>query len=72
MKHVTTYCRLHNKSGQSSVEFAIVLGALLSIVICIGAFNNLFSDGRIFDHVISCASHSVGSVVEGVVDVFSF
>lgn len=72
MKHITTYCKLQEKSGQSTVEFAIVLGALISILIALGLFNGLFSDGKIFDHVIVSASHNISQAVQGVVDVFAF
>lgn len=72
MKNVTTYCKLQDTSGQSTVEFAIVLGALLSILIALGLFNGLFSDGKIFDHVVGSASHNISRAVQGIVDVFSF
>lgn len=72
MKHVRTYCKLQDTSGQSTVEFAIVLGALLSILIALGLFNSLFSDGKIFDHVVVSASHNISQAVQGIVDVFAF
>lgn len=72
MRHVRTYCKLQDTTGQSTVEFAIVLGALLSILIALGLFNGLFSDGQIFDHIVVSASHNITLAVQGIVDVFAF
>lgn len=72
MKQGKTYIKLKDTSGQSTVEFVIVLGALISILIALGLLKGLFSDGKIFDHVIGSASHNVSQAVQGIVDVFVF
>lgn len=72
LKQSKTYFKMKDTSGQSTVEFAIVLGALISILIALGLLKGLFSDGKIFDHVIGSASHNVGQSIQGIVDVFVF
>lgn len=72
MKVITTYSKLNDEKGQGTVEFAIVFGALISILIGIGTLSNIFSDGKLFEHILSSASHNITQAAEGVVDVFVY
>ncbi len=58
--------------GQSSVEYAVVLGAILCIVVVLGALSSVVSDGVFIQHSIAAASHNVQGSVGGAIDVFCF
>ncbi|WP_241156013.1 hypothetical protein [Adlercreutzia sp. ZJ154] len=58
--------------GQSSVEYAVVLGAILCIVVVLGALSSVVSDGVFIQHAIAAASHNVQGSVGGAIDVFCF
>ena len=64
--------KLKGDCGQSSVEYALISAAFISIVIGIGAFSNLLSDGVVVSHAIDAASHGVKDIIGGAADVFSF
>lgn len=60
-----------DKSGQSTVEFAIVTSAILLIIVALGMFWNLGKDGIFVDHAQSSASHHLQDSAMGVIgDVF--
>lgn len=65
--------KMKNHSGQSTVEYAIVLAAFLAVVMGLGALSNLFTAGTVVDHALLSASHHIGGdVSSAVLDIFSF
>lgn len=66
------WLKINSENGQSTVEFAIVTAAMLVIVITLGLFWNLGSDGILVDHAQSSASHHLEDAAAGIVgDIFS-
>lgn len=64
--------KFKQNDGQSTVEFAIVLAALLTIVIGIGLLWNLSDKGILIEHALSSASHHLKDAAVGIIgDVFS-
>lgn len=62
-----------DNSGQSTVEFALIGAALLSVVIAIALLWHVFESGLFIEHALAGASHHVQSVSAGVVgDVFLY
>ena len=49
-------------SGQSTVEYAIVLAAFLALVIGLGAMADLFQSGLVVEHALQSASHHLKDV----------
>lgn len=64
--------KLKGDCGQSSVEYALISAAFIAIVVGLGLFSNLLSDGVVVSHAINAASHGVKEIVGGAADVFSF
>ncbi len=59
--------------GQSTVEYVVVLAALLAVVVGLGALVHLFSDGAVANHAVFSASHHVsGDFLGAALDVFTF
>lgn len=58
--------------AQSTVEYAIVMAAGLSIIVALGLLANSVGDGVFIQHAVAAASHNVSVFIGGVVDVFSF
>ncbi len=52
-------------SGQSTVEYAIVLAAFLALVIGLGAMADLFQSGLVVEHALQSASHHLKDVATG-------
>lgn len=73
---VTTACIRHKvkeNAGQGTVEYALVLAALLVIVLGLGVIAHLFTDGSVANHALVSASHHVsGSAVVATLDIFAF
>lgn len=63
---------LTDERGQSTVEYAVVLGALLCIVMAVGALGNAVSGGTFIRHGVMAASHCLQGSVGGIVDVFCY
>lgn len=61
-----------DERGQSTVEYAIVMGACLAIFIALGALSGATGDGMLVEHAAASASHHIGGAIEGIVDVFCF
>lgn len=55
--------RMQDERGQSSVEYALVLMAFLSIVLALGALWRVAHEGRMQDLVREASSHSLGDGV---------
>lgn len=59
-------------SGQSTVEYALVTGALLVVVVGLWAVRELFFQGVDASHVLAAASHHVTGAWGWVCDVLAF
>ena len=51
----------HLCQGQSTVEFAIVLAAFLSIAFAFSALWDALKDGLFVQHALQCASHHLSA-----------
>lgn len=63
---------LRDERGQSTVEFAVVMAAGLAIVVALGALSNAAESGLFVRHAVMAASHSLGGMLGGAADVFSY
>lgn len=54
------------------MEYAVVLGAIMCIVVALGALGNAASDGQFVQHAIMAASHNIQDSAGGAIDVFCF
>lgn len=63
---------VRDDSGQSTVEYAVLLFGVLSVVLALATFSNLATSGLVVEHALSAASHHLGSSVSGLVDAFMF
>ena len=71
IKHLSR--KIKENDGQGTVEYALVLAALLVIVLGLGALAHLFMDGSVANHALASASHHVGgSAVVSTLDIFTF
>lgn len=53
--------------GQSTVEYALVLAAFVSMIVGLGVLWRFVSGGALVEHAVSSASHCLVGVVSGVV-----
>ncbi len=60
---------LDGQEGQSSVEYAIVVAAFLSVALGFAAFLKALSNGAFSDVFLLCSSHKL---LEGIIDVLAF
>ena len=61
------------KSGQSTVEFAVVTAGFLAVTVALGLMWHAFGDGLLLEHALSVASHHVQTVAPAVlVDIFLY
>ncbi len=51
--------------GQSTVEYAIILGAFLAMVMALGAIARAVSEGVVVGKAVEAASHSAGESFVG-------
>ncbi len=63
---------LRDDRGQSTVEYVIILGTFLVVVIALGAVWRAMDDGTFLDHALSAASHHLLLSAAGVIDVFLY
>jgi hypothetical protein len=56
-----------SKQGQATVEYVIVAGALIAVVLALGAFADRVEEGLFVEHAADSASHSAGSNTMGVI-----
>lgn len=61
-----------DERGQSTVEYAVLMAAGLSMIVAAGLLANAVGDGVFVEHALSAASHNVSSSAGGFVDVFCF
>lgn len=57
--------RLHDQSGQSTVEFALVAAAFIALVVALGVVWRTFDKGVFVDHAVKSASHHVEQAFPG-------
>lgn len=73
LRAASTACRrLRETRGQSTVEFAVVMAALLCIAIGLGALWHVMRDGLFVSHAITCASHNLSGAPGSWLDVFAY
>lgn len=70
MRYVVT--KLSSKSGQSTVEFALIVFAIVCVVIALGVLLHNVEAGMFLEHAISAASHSIVNSVSGITDSFCY
>ena len=60
------------EAGQATVEYAIVVTALLCMVMGLGALLQALQSGLFVEHTVASASHALVTVFGGMADVFSY
>lgn len=64
---------VHRSSGQSTLEFALITFAFLSLLVALSALWNALSKGVFQTHVVEAASHVIQSeFVESLQDIVVF
>lgn len=62
-----------NERGQGTVEYAVVLFALLGVIAAFGVLSSMLSQALPVDHALQSASHHIQSAAPGAVgDVFMY
>lgn len=62
-----------DESGQSTVEYAVVLFAFLGMILGMGALWHLLQDAEPVKHALQSASHHIASMAPGALaDVFYY
>ena len=62
-----------DERGQGTVEYALVVFALLAIILACGALWKTFEAGVFVEHAVASASHNLSSASPGaLVDVFLY
>ena len=60
-------------SGQSTVEFAVVMAGFLTVTVALGALWRALSDGLLVEHALAVASHHIQAVAPvTIVDIFLY
>ena len=72
MRRLTMRATMQGESGQSTVEYAVILGVFMVIVVGLGALLQVMDAGTFIDHALSAASHHLQLSAAGVVDVFAY
>lgn len=57
-------------SGQASVEYALVVAALLAVVVAVGALADVLERGVFVEHALNSAAYHVTASVGWISDVF--
>lgn len=64
---------VHARSGQGTVEYAVVMFAFVAVILGLGALWHLLDAGVPVQHALQSASHHVSSVAPGAfADVFMY
>lgn len=61
-----------DERGQSTVEYAVVMAAMLCVVAALGMLGNAVDAGLFVQHAVASASHHLQGMLGGVTDVFSY
>ena len=65
--------RLLERTGQSTVEFAVVTAGFLAATVALGTMWHAFSDGLIVEHALAVASHHIqGAAPATIADIFLY
>lgn len=73
MKKSQVFSRRIGKSGQSTVEFAIITAGLLALIVGLGAFWRALDSGLFIEHALAAASHHFLDVPAAfLADIFRF
>lgn len=64
--------KMADTSGKSTVEYAIVLGAILCILVAIGLLARAADSGMFVQHALMAASHNISGSAGGAIDVFAY
>ena len=59
-----------DERGQASVEYALVVVAMLSVVVAVGAIANVLERGVFVEHALASAAYHVTASVGWIADVF--
>ena len=63
----------NRESAQGTVEYALILGVFMAVVIGLGALWSKLDAGVFIDHALSSASHHLGGAgIRGLYDVLLF
>ena len=66
-------CGPLGESGQSTVEFAVVMAGFLAFTAALGVMWRVFGSGVIVEHVLSVASHHIQAVAPVTIsDIFLY
>lgn len=66
-------CVFKNESGQSTVEYALILAAFLAVLAAGGVVWNFLHEGTLVQHALMSASHHVQMTSLGsIADIFSY
>ena len=72
MRREGRHAEERGESGQSTVEYAVILGAFMAVVVGLGALLRAVDAGTFVDHALSAASHHLQLSAAGVIDVFAY
>lgn len=61
-----------DEHGQSTVEYAVVMAAMLCVIAGIGMLGNAADAGMFVQHAVASASHNIQGMLGGVTDVFCY
>lgn len=54
-----------SRSGQASVEYAVVLVGFLALIIALGALHSFLEDGALIEHALQSSSHAIERICSG-------
>lgn len=63
---------IKNVKGQSTVEYAVIVSALIGIVLALGMVGSAIKGGLFTEHALSAASHCVTSSISGIIDALCY
>lgn len=55
----------NDRSGQASVEYAVVLVGFLALIIALGALHSFLEDGALIEHALQSSSHAIERIYSG-------
>lgn len=55
----------NDRSGQASVEYAVVLVGFLALIIALGALHSFLEDGALIEHALQSSSHAIERICSG-------
>ncbi len=61
---------MRDEAGQASVEYAVLVAAMLSVIVAIGGLAEVLERGAFVEHALASAAYHVTASVGWVADVF--